>query len=115
MPDLRYVLPMIGMGMPPSVAEKRWEMGRLNKSIAVIAAAASLVFSTTVATAQARVEPVRAASTRASTPTQQNAQLRGNIGGAPAWVVALLAALAVAGLIAAATSGGGNDQSPESP
>lgn len=86
-------------------------MRQFNKSIAVIAAAAGLMISTASATAQARVEPVRTASTRAATPTQQNAQ----IAGAPIWLVALLGALAVAGLIAAATSGGGNDQSPESP
>lgn len=86
-------------------------MGRFNKSMAIIAAASSLIMSTTAATAQTRVEPVRAAPTRAATPAQRNAQ----ISGAPVWLVALLAALAVAGLIAAATSGGGNDQSPESP
>ncbi|WP_375271573.1 hypothetical protein [Sphingomonas sp.] len=79
--------------------------------MAIIAAASSLIISTTAATAQTRVEPTRAASTRAATPAQRNAQ----IAGAPVWLVALLAALAVAGLIAAATSGGDNDQSPESP
>jgi len=86
-------------------------MGRFNKSMAVIAAASSLMFSTVSATAQARVEPARAAATRAAAPSQRNAQ----IAGAPVWLVALLAALAVAGLIAAATSGGDDDQAPESP
>jgi len=90
-------------------------MARFNKSIAAIAAAASLVFATTAATAQTRVEPVSAASTRAATPTQKDAQLQGLIGGAPLWLVAVLGALVLAGVIAAATSGGGNDQSPESP
>lgn len=85
-------------------------MRRFNKHIAVIAAASGLMFSTMSAAAQTRVEPARAASARAATPTQRNAQ----IAGAPTWLVALLAALAVAGLIAAATSGG-NDQLPESP
>lgn len=90
---------------------QRWKMGRFNKSMAVIAAASSLMFSTASATAQARVEPARAASTRAAAPSQRNAQLAA----APIWLLALLGALAVAGLVAAATSGGGDDQAPESP